>query len=330
MKSNLLVRSFSCLVTVRMLLTLALWIATSVWPASGQMVTGAGMEDFDKTFGISAKGWTVQQIGCSLGANVLWPGEKATFTFFVKPGRTYKGPLKVDVIQYGTKGKPGDWWKPMVFKIADISSSTVEVDLPADGGMVTVSPRIGDAFGGYARHPGSGRARTRLWMRLRARACPGTGPRAACPPTRWTWVGRMRCRRQVFNVFKRLGVKGARTEGGYNTIGTRILTGPWRMTSRLMLTVGCGNTPDEQQPLGTGPALAAETGEHLHRRDQGGSRLAAVVRSGVQALPQRRDYRNTAGPRARSMPSSCGMSPGKACPSAAGARISRVSANSTR
>ena len=131
------------------LLTLLL-VCLSATPARTQMVTGSGMEDFAKSFGISAKGWSVQQTACSLGANALWPGEEATFTFFVKPGQPYKGPLKMDVIHYGTNGKPGDWWKPVVFKIADTSSSTVDVDLPAEGGMVMVKPRIGDTFGGYA------------------------------------------------------------------------------------------------------------------------------------------------------------------------------------
>ena len=119
-------------------------------PVCAQMVTGSRMENFANAFGITAKGWSVQETQCSLGANALWPGEKATFTFFLKPGKAFHGPVKVNVIQYGTKGTPGDWWKPVVFKIADTSSSTIDVDVPAAGGFVTVSPKIGDAFGGYA------------------------------------------------------------------------------------------------------------------------------------------------------------------------------------
>src|SRR5512139_247125 len=132
-------------------LSLALALAvTSAGLARAQMVTGAAMEDFSKSFGLRGKGWSVQQTACSLGANALWPGEEATFTFFFKPGQPYRGPVKVDVIHYGTRGKPGDWWRPVVFKIADISSATVDADLPAEGGFVTVKPRIGEAFGGYA------------------------------------------------------------------------------------------------------------------------------------------------------------------------------------
>jgi len=36
-----------------------------VLSASGQMTTGSAMEDFGKSFNLSAKGWTVQQIGCN-------------------------------------------------------------------------------------------------------------------------------------------------------------------------------------------------------------------------------------------------------------------------
>jgi len=66
-------------------------------PGHAQMVTGSGMEDFAKSFGVSAKGWSVQQTACSLGAHALWPDEEATFTFFVKPGQPGKGALKRQV-----------------------------------------------------------------------------------------------------------------------------------------------------------------------------------------------------------------------------------------
>ena len=83
-----------------LLLVMALAVATT----RAQMVTGSDMTDFAAAFGVTAKDWTVQETSCSLGANAFWPGEEATFTFFVKPGQPYKGPVKVDVVQYGTKG----------------------------------------------------------------------------------------------------------------------------------------------------------------------------------------------------------------------------------
>lgn len=231
-------------------------------PVRAQMTTGSAMEDFAKSFGISAKGWSVQHTACSLGANALWPGEEATFTFFVKPGQPYKGPVKVDVIHYGTKGKPGDWWKPVVFKIADISSSTVEVDLPAEGGMVTVKPRIGDTFGGYALIFDLGE---------RGRAFAATCVRVPAPEPGRVWLPTYamdlgwphEMSPVVFNVFKRLGVKGARTEGGYNTI--RDAHVDWAMANdlTLLLTVGAGGTPREQMPLGRGRPWLRESGEMI-------------------------------------------------------------------
>lgn len=216
------------------------------------------MEDFGAAFKLSARSWSSQQIGCSLGANILLPGEEATFTFFVKPGQPYKGLLKADVIRYGTKGKPGDWWKPIVFKIADSSSCTIDVDLPGDGGNVSLKPKIGDAFGGYA-------IILDLGERGRAFGCtcvrvPAPEPGRERLPTYAMdlgWPHEMSP--QVFNVFKRLGVKGARTEGGYNTIADAHIDWAMENDLTLMLTVGCGGTPASAQPLGRGrPWLKAD------------------------------------------------------------------------
>ena len=229
----------------------AVTLAIAPSPGRAQMVTGARMTDFDKTFGISARQWSVQQIDCSLGANVLWPGEEAVFTFFVKPGPAYQGPLTVHVVQYGTKGKPGDWWKPIVFKIAEGRSLSLDVNLPAKGGMVKVKPKIGSLFGGYA-----------LILELgdRGRAFGATCVRVPTPepgrerlPTYAMdlgWPHEMSPK--VFNVFKRLGVKGARVEGGYNTIADAHVDWALRNDLTLMLTVGCGRTPSQQQPCGRG------------------------------------------------------------------------------
>ena len=241
--------------------SIALLIIALVSPlttARAQMVTGSDMEDFGKTFGIAAQGWSVQQTACSLGANALWPGEEATYTFFVKPGQAFKGALKVDVVQYGTRGKPGDWWKPVVFQIANTSSDTMDVDLPAEGGFVTVKPKIGDRFGGYALI---------LELGERGRAFGAACVRVPAPEPGRVWLPTYamdlgwphEMSPVVFNVFKRLGVKGARTEGGYNSIKDAHVD--WAMANdlTLMLTVGCGNTPREQMPLGRGrPWLNAD------------------------------------------------------------------------
>jgi hypothetical protein len=241
------------LILISRTLHLSLLLCLLLWESSGsaQMTTGSAMEDFSKTFNLSAKGWSVQQIGCSRGANVLWPGEDVTFTFFAKPDQPFKGRLKVDVIRYGTKGKPGDWWKPIVFKIAETSSAEVEVDLPAEGASFSVAPKIGEAFGGYAVVLDAGecgRAFGCTCVRVAA-AEPG---REGLPTYAMDLGWPHEMSPQVFNVFKRLGVKGARVEGGYNTIADAHVDWAMENDLTLMLTVGCGNTPREQQPLGRG------------------------------------------------------------------------------
>jgi hypothetical protein len=241
--------------------TIALFLP---WAGStyAQMVTGADMTDFARAFGLSVKDVSVQQIGCSLGANALWPGDQATLSFFVKAGRPYEGPLKVEVIRYGTKGQPGNWWKPVVFKIAATSSTTLNVDLPASGGTVTIKPAIGQAFGGYALIFDFGE-------RGRAFGCSCVRVPKPEPGRVWEpafamdlgWPQDMSP--AVFNVFKRLGVKGARVEGGYDTIQDAHVD--WAMANNvtLLLTVGCGNTPRRAQPLGRGRPWLKPDGEMI-------------------------------------------------------------------
>ncbi len=105
-------------------------------PVHAQMVTGENMDDFAKVFsleGAQADGWTACEIACSVPANVLWPNDEATFTFRIenKSDQAIQGPGKVHVVHYGTRGRPGDVWKPQGFKTADVETMTVEVNAPA-------------------------------------------------------------------------------------------------------------------------------------------------------------------------------------------------------
>ena len=242
---------------------LTLWVAVAVGathPAQAQMVTGSEMTDFNQAFGLAGKGPAIRQTACSQGANVLWPGEEATFTFFVEPAVAFKGSLKVDVVHYGTRGTPGDWWRPVVFKIEDSSTTTVEVDLPAAGGSVTAKPRIGDRFGGYAIILDFGERGRRFGASCVRVPAPDPG-RVWLPTYAMDLGWPHEMSPVVFNVFKRLGVKGARTEGGYNSIADA--HPDWAMANdvTLMLTVGCAATPAEQQPLGRGRPWLKPDGE---------------------------------------------------------------------
>ncbi|MGO9113975.1 MAG: hypothetical protein ACLP9L_32565 [Thermoguttaceae bacterium] len=221
-----------------------------------QMVTGAGMEDFAKVFGLEgtrAKGWKVFETACSVPANVLWPGDEATFTFRIENGGdAVRGPAKVRVIHYGTCGRPGDVWKPRVFKIGDLADVAIDVDLPAQGaGIVRVTPAIPATFGAYGLVldlGGRGKAFAATCVRVPA----ADSGRVQFPTYALDlpWPHEMSI--EVFRLFKRLGVKGARTEGGYGSLGEAHVDWAMENDLTLMLTVGCASTPDVQQPLGRG------------------------------------------------------------------------------
>jgi hypothetical protein len=229
---------------------------------SGQMVTGSGMDNFAGAFGLTGTGVEVHQTSFEIAgkpaANVLWPRETAAVTFYVKIDGGYQGPIKFDVVQYGTRAIPGDMWKAHVFKIGDVSSSTANVDLPPKGGFVTVRPKFGETFGGYAillDIPGKGRYFGATCCRTMA-AEPG---RVYMPTYALDLGWPFEQSPIVFNSFKKLGIKGARVEGGYNTIADAHTDWAMQNDVTLMLTVGAGNTPHEWQPLGRGrPWLNAD------------------------------------------------------------------------
>ena len=98
-----------------------------------------------------ATAYTVQPIACTVPANVLRPGDKASFTLqFVNTGQK---PLqvdgKVDLVSYGT-AEPSVLML-RVFKIADLGSIPIGLDIPP-GGLrdVAITPPIPERFGAYA------------------------------------------------------------------------------------------------------------------------------------------------------------------------------------
>lgn len=222
------------------------------------MVTGYKMTDFSKCFNLSENTWEVTQTACSLGPNVLWPGDEPEFTYFLKPGKPYKGKVRVEVMKYGTRATPGDMWIPIVFKIADEGRTEIDVDLPADGGYVTVKPKIGEKFGGYALIfdlGAQGRAFGSACVRV-PKAEPG---RERLPTFALDLGWPHELTPEVYRTFKLLGIKGARTEGGYGSIGEAHVDWAMENDIALLLCVGAAKTPLEQMPLGRGrPWLNAD------------------------------------------------------------------------
>lgn len=238
-------------------LVVSLILGLSASSTPGQMVTGEQMEDFGKVFsleGSQAREWTAYETECSVPANVLWPGDEATFTFRIdnKSDQAIEGPGRIHVTHYGTRGRPGDVWKPQVFKIANVETVMVDVNVPARGAAeIQVKPGIPDTFGAYGLVldlGNRGKAFVATCVRV-PRADPG---RVQFPTYALDlpWPHEMSV--EVYRLFKRLGVKGARTEGGYGSIENAHVDWAMENDLTLMLTVGCAATPREQQPLGRG------------------------------------------------------------------------------
>ncbi|MBN1422548.1 MAG: hypothetical protein JXP34_27470 [Planctomycetes bacterium] len=248
--------------------TIPLSLACAMLFAGGafaQMVTGPRMDGFAKTFGLEGRGakdFAVAQIASTAGANVLWPGEQATLTFRIT--NTSADPLRIegriDGVRYGTRARPGDIWRPVVFKIADLPSMPIPVDIPAKGdGTVTVATRIPETFGAYGLVVDLGE---------RGRAFAATLVRVPAPDPGREWLPTYaldlpwphEMSREVLALFKRLGVKAARMEAGYCPTDAPDLA---RRMARLdpflgwalendvtvMLTLGASSAP---MPLGRG------------------------------------------------------------------------------
>ena len=176
----------------------------------------AGMAELCGSDAGGAKTYTVQLIDRSAPGGVLWPGDAAWFTlqFVNTTAEPIDAAGKIDVIRYGTRLAEGDIWRPQGFKIAEGGSTPLHVIIPAKGFVnVTVRPAIPEAFGGYllvADLPGHGRQLAATCVRTLA-ATPGKVqfPQLALdiPGHRWS--------AESMAMFKRLGIKGARSEIGY-------------------------------------------------------------------------------------------------------------------
>jgi len=121
-----------------------------------QMVNAQRMTHFADVFNVKVDQrsypFTAVQVETSAPANILWPGEQPTWTIQLQNNTdaAIKTAGKIEVIQYGTHGEPGDIWVPTVFKIADVAAVPIEVDLKPHGFQnVTVSPKLPETFGGY-------------------------------------------------------------------------------------------------------------------------------------------------------------------------------------
>ncbi|SEO83770.1 hypothetical protein SAMN05192574_11418 [Mucilaginibacter gossypiicola] len=124
---------------------------------TAQMTSPGQWVNYDQVFnlktGLRQYDYDVALIRSSTNTNILWPGEQPGYTIQVV--NNLDGPLevkgKLEIIRYGTKGRPNDVWLPEVVKFATVSSSDLPVSIKTKGFTnIEVKPNIPATFGGYA------------------------------------------------------------------------------------------------------------------------------------------------------------------------------------
>jgi len=143
---------------LKFLLLLFLCAMSMAATASAQMVTGEAMQNYEQVFGVTnglrSYPYDVTLIESNPPANILKPGDQPDLTFlFTNNGDQpiQNATAKIDVMRFGSKGIPGNAWLPSLFKIEDLASVPIQVDIPAKGSQVIeIKPTLPDTFGAYA------------------------------------------------------------------------------------------------------------------------------------------------------------------------------------
>ncbi|MGQ9523330.1 MAG: hypothetical protein ACUVTZ_00680, partial [Armatimonadota bacterium] len=245
------------------LLCLLIFLAVS---AEAQMVTGADMPGFAEAFGLTpqqkAQAYEVREVGCSVPANVLWPGDRATYVlrFVNKTDRRIQAQGRVRVIEYRTSVKPGDVWVPYVRKVAEAGAVPVVVNIPPNGSnTVYVTPDLPERYAAWvlvAELDGYGRS----FAAATVRVPPADPERVQFPAFALDMPWPHELSTETYRLFQRLGIKGCRHGVGYFPTTApdfdermRELADQLRQMQEhnitVMLTVGAGSAP---QPLGRG------------------------------------------------------------------------------
>ncbi len=117
---------------------------------------GRSMKDYEKVFGVDFArntGFNAILTRTSVWGNLFYPDEQPKFRFQLqnKTGQPLKLTGKVDIIAYGTRGMPGKMWLPEVYKINDVGSIPIEIDMPGNGWQdFDIAPKTPLTKGGYA------------------------------------------------------------------------------------------------------------------------------------------------------------------------------------
>ncbi|MEA3146107.1 MAG: hypothetical protein QOI53_1579, partial [Verrucomicrobiota bacterium] len=200
---------FRALQTVGLFALPALSVTAQMVP--GTRVIG-GAEELGLDRDHRSRDFAIEEIACGAQGNVLWPGDQPTMKFRISnlTNQTLSADGKIKVIQYGTRGKPGDIWEPEFFRIADGASVPFKVTAlaPRAHTEITVNPTIPQTFGGYllvAELTDHGQSFAASLVRTLA----PDGGAVQFPAYALDLSGTSE---EVARFFKRIGVKGARAE----------------------------------------------------------------------------------------------------------------------
>ncbi len=236
--------------------------------AQAQMVTGAKMPGYADAFGLTAKpDIEIHQLSVDTGSatmvDILNDGEQARLVFHLINHSSDKisGPATFRLVHYGTSVPEGDVWVPHVFRIAEVGTTPVTLDLPKGGSEdIAVTQQLPAQYGGYAMVldvPGHGSIFAATLVRI-VTAEPG---RVQFPTYALDteWPNRMN--EGVYTLMEKLGIKGVRagagfnlpSDGSYKPEQARIQQSmEWAQKHNVtvMLTLGGGEANSPIQPLG--------------------------------------------------------------------------------
>ena len=157
---------------------LATWAFLSS-PSNAQMVTGDRMPGYTETFGITAHGWSAEEVDCSSGGQRPLARRRGNVYLLRQAGpglpRRPHGRRR-PIWHQGQAGRlvAADCLQDRRWPADDAGRRSA-----AGGGMVEVKPQIGSRFRRICGHPGAERPWPGLRGDLRPRAATGAGPRTA-------------------------------------------------------------------------------------------------------------------------------------------------------
>jgi len=239
-----------------------------------QMVTGRSIPGFDEVFNLSGtnqlRGLEIVQLSSRPSANVLWPNEQPEFEYRVTnlSSNVISSIIRFEIIHYGTKSRIGDIWTPEMFRFSGVGSVEIKLEIGAlKSTNIIIRPKVPEKFGGYgivAEVPGLGRTFCSAFVRV---VEPDHGPvQFPTYALDLPWPHEMS--EAVFELFYRLGVKGARMGADYTPTTSlqfedeflrlaQFINWAKKYDVTVMLTVGAGSAP---QPLGRGRPHLDENG----------------------------------------------------------------------